>query len=351
MALRSRRGRLALMGAAAIGAALIVPSLASAATAKANWGNFDRSGAGFNTLQPRTVTVSKGDKVTFTLIGFHTVVIPTRGAKVPTIVSPSASANPATSDPAGVPYWWSGTTPLVEFSLAAAMPSGGRVVNGRSMVNSGILNGDAPKFTVTFAKRGTFTVRCAVHPKMQGTVKVVAKSGDTPAKRKARAAKESAAQLATVAALVKKADRTQGPTVLIGPGTTKAEDYAFHPAKRKVATGGTVAFRMTGGSELHTVTFGPKAYVAGLERKLFPTSPANPAFGSEGFLPSDPPAAGPSIVTPTSHGNGFVNSGMLADPGVFPTLPKTFSVTFPTAGTFTYTCLYHPFMRGSITVG
>ena len=351
MALRSRRGRLVLIGAGAVGAALLVPGLASAATAKANWGNFDRSGAGFNTLQPRTVTVSKGDKVTFTMIGFHTVVIPAKGAKVPTIIMPSATTNPATNDPAGAPYWWGGMTPLLQFNLAAAGPSGGKVVNGRSTVNSGLLNGDAPKFTVTFAKQGTFTVRCAVHPNMRGTIRVVANSRDTPAKRKARAAKESAAQLATVAALVKKADRATGNVVSIGPGTKKAEDYAFHPAKKKVAAGSTITFRMDAGNELHTVTFGPKAYVAGVERKLFPTSPANPAFGSEGFYPTDQPTSGPAVVTPTSHGNGFVNSGMLSDRGVSAILPKTFSVTFPTAGTFTYICMYHPFMRGTITVG
>jgi plastocyanin len=351
MAVRSMRGRLVLIGAAAVAAGLLVPSLASAATAKVNWGNFDRSGVGFNTLQPGTVTVSKGDKVTFTILGFHTVVIPKAGAKVPPLLVPSTTLNPATNDPGGAPYWWGGTTPLINFNLANAAPSGGKVVNGRTTVNSGALNGDAPKFTVTFAKTGTFKIRCAVHPNMSGTVRVVAKSGDTPAKRKARAAKESAAQLATVAALVKKADKAAGSVVTIGSGTKKAEDYAFHPANRKVAPGGTVTFSMAGRNELHTVTFGPKAFVQQVSSKLFPTGPANPSFGSEALYPSDNPALGAAAVTATSHGNGFVNSGLLAARGVSATLPRTFSVTFPTAGTFTYICLYHPFMRGTITVG
>jgi plastocyanin len=32
------------------------------------------------------------------------------------------------------------------------------------------------------------------------------------------------------------------------------------------------------------------------------------------------------------------------------TLPRSFSVTFPTAGTYQYSCLVHPEMKGTVTV-
>lgn len=351
MALRSRKGRLVLLGAGALGAALLVPTVANAATAKANWGNFDRSGVGFNTLQPSTVTVSKGDKVTFTILGFHTVVIPKKGAKTPDLTVASATLNPVTNDPAGQPYWWSNVTPIVQVNVAAAAPSGGTVVNGRSTVNSGIIDGNAPKFSVTFSKVGTYTVRCAVHPRMRGTVKVLPTSGDTAKKRLARAAREAKAQLATVKALVKKADKAKGDVVQIGPGTSKAQIFSFHPAKKTVTAGTTVTFKMAGANELHTVTFGPKAYVDGVAKAFFPSSPANLNLGSETLYPTDPPPAGVPVVTPTAHGNGFVNSGALSDPGSPGPLPHRFSVTFPTPGTYQYSCLIHPEMRGTITVG
>jgi plastocyanin len=350
MAVRLTRGRFVLIGAGAVAAGLLVPTAASAATAKVNWGNFDRTGIGFNTMQPGTVTVKKGDKVTFDVIGFHTVTLLGRGAKLPPLFLPSATLNPAQNDPAGVPYWWAGTTPLIQLNGAAAAPAGGTTYNGRKTVNSGVLPGNAPKFTVTFPKVGTFTVRCVVHPRMKGKVRVLpTTASDTAAKRKARAAKEQAAQTKTVQRLVRKADRSKGPVVAIGPGNAKAQAFSFHPADRKVAPGSTVTFRMAGGNEVHTVTFGPKAYVEALAKAAFEGS--GPTVAGEGFYPSDPPTAGIPSLQPTSHGNGFLNSGLLADTGTGIPAPKSFRITFPTAGTYDYICLVHTFMRGKITVG
>jgi plastocyanin len=351
MAVRPRRGRLVLIGAGALVAGLVVPSFANAATAKANWGNFDRSGIGFNTLQPRTVTVHKGDKVQFTILGFHTLVIPKAGAKVPELITPTATLNPATNDPAGQPYWWGGTTPILDVNVPAVAPSGGTVANGRTTVNSGIIEGNAPKFTVTFPKVGTFQIRCAVHRFMKGTVKVVNGTGPSNAALAKRAANEQARQLATAKAAVRKADRASGPVVAIGPGNRKAESFSFEPANRTVAAGTAVTFSMDRGNEIHTVTFGPKAFVVGnVARNFFPSDPASLALGSEAAYPSNPPAAGIPSLTPTTHGNGFLNSGLLADKGEAPNLPSSFTVTFPVAGTFEYHCVVHPEMEGTITV-
>jgi len=348
MAVRSTRGRLALLGAGAAAAALLVPSVASAATAKAQWGDFDRTGIVFNTLYPGTVTVSKGDKVTFTIVGFHTAAFLGKGQKLPAFIGASSTLNPPTNDPGGAPYWWGGTTPLLQLNGAAFAPAGGKVVTGAKTVNSGVLNGDAPKFTVSFPKTGTFQVRCIIHPNMKGTVRVVPRSGDTPAKRTARATKEKAAQTAAVKALVRKADRVTAPTVAISPGTRQAQKFTFEPANRKVAPGTTVRFDMAGGNEVHTVSFGPAAFLNQVAKTTFQGQGVD--LAGEGVYASDPPAAGIPSLTPTTHGNGYLNSGVLADKGVGP-LPRSFRITFSTPGTYRYICLVHPEMKGAITVG
>ena len=53
--------------------------------------------------------------------------------------------------------------------------------------------------------------------------------------------------------------------------------------------------------------------------------------------------------TPTTHGNGFLNSGDPPQHGI-PAGPHCFTVTFPAAGTFAYICMVHPEMQGTITV-
>jgi plastocyanin len=344
MAVRCNRGRLVLIGAGAVAAGLLLPSLANAATAKAEWGAFDRTGIAYNSMYPAKVIISKGDKVAFTINGFHTATFLGKGQKLPAFIAPSSALNPATNDPGGAPYWWGGTTPQLQLNGAAFAPSGGTAVTGAKMVNSGVV----PKFTVRFPKTGTFQVRCIVHPFMKGTIRVVPKSGDTPAKRRARAKKEQRAQAATVKALVRKAVRVTTPTVAISPGIRKAQKFSFEPANRKVAPGTTVTFNMAGGNEVHTVSFGPAAFLTQVAKTTFEGQGVD--LAGEGVYPSDPPAAGIPSLTPTTHGNGYLNSGVLVDKGVGP-LPRSFKVTFGTPGTYQYICLVHPEMKGTITVG
>jgi plastocyanin len=230
------------------------------------------------------------------------VVILAKGAKVPPLTVPSPALNPPTDDPGGAPDWWGGRTPVVSFNLANAAPSGGTVVKGRRTVSSGVVNGNAPKFTVTFARTGTFTIRCAVHPRMSGTVRVVRRGRRIPPRN---------------------AEDRAGGHGHLRDGRPKRDPH------RDLRAGGV---RPEG------------------RRLVLPYSPANPAFGSEALYPSDDPALGPPPVTATAHGNGFVNSGALNDKGAG-TLPRRFTVTFPAAGTDRYICLVHPFMQGTIAVG
>ena len=54
-------------------------------------------------------------------------------------------------------------------------------------------------------------------------------------------------------------------------------------------------------------------------------------------------------LSPTTHGNGFSSSGAL-DLVKAVAAADSASVKFDTPGTYTYYCLIHPFMRGTVTV-
>jgi plastocyanin len=64
--------------------------------------------------------------------------------------------------------------------------------------------------------------------------------------------------------------------------------------------------------------------------------------------PSDPPGT-LAALSPTLHGNGFWNSGVLDTAKATP-LPTSNAVTFTTPGTYNFYCLIHPFMHGTVVV-
>jgi plastocyanin len=336
-------------GACGLAGAILAPAmlLGAPATAQVNEGDFTppKLLTEFNTFFPGRTVIHQGDKVRFTILGFHTLVIPKTGADPAPVIAPTGQVNPAKNDPAGVPYWWVGQ-PALNFNPAAVAPSGGTVATGTKTISSGFLNGDPAKFTVTFPKAGTFQVRCAVHPKMKGTIVVLPAARSVPtAATLARRGKAKLAALNVAAAKNlqrARAHKSPATTVQIGPGVGPLEALAFFPSKNTVAAGTTVKFQMSGVNEFHTVTFGPKAYVDPVERAF--QNNGDP----EGIYASDPPGT-PVSETPTTHGNGFVNSGILLGRG-YPRGPHSFSVTFPTAGVYAYRCMVHPEMRGSITV-
>lgn len=335
-------------GACGLAGAMLAPAMLAAApvTVKVNAGDFSPPVTEFNAFYPGNTTVRQGDKVTFAILGFHTVIFPKKGTQPAPFVIKGRPSTPA-NDPAGLPYWWGGQ-PGLTINPAIAAPSGGTVVTGARTVNSGFLQGNPAKFTVTFPKKGIYQVRCGVHPKMHGTVTVLAAGAAAP--KQARVSRAAAAQKAADVKVAKANLRKarapkQNNVVQIGPGNARVEALDFFPAAKTVAAGTAVTFKMAGVNEFHTVTFGPKAYVDQVEKTF-----NGPTDAPEGTLPSDPPGTAVS-ESPTTHGNGFLNSGVLFDPG-HKNAPGagSFTVTFPTAGVYSYRCLIHSQMRGSITV-
>ena len=228
------------------------------------------------------------------------------------------------------------------------------MVTGATYVSSGsgAPGGPARSFSAKFTKAGTFKYFCLVHPGMTGVVKVVAKSRKVPsAKLDAQSAKLGLAALLKRAKLLAKVK--PGPArVYAGSDAGGVTWLRFFPSTLKVKVGQPVQFVMRAADEIHTVTFGPPAYTTGLETSFAtpvpnPMGPPTITINPLDAYPSDPGA--PAPLTPTSHGNGFENSGILS--GVpSPVQPMKVTFTFGKPGTYHFECVVHPNMDGTVVV-
>jgi plastocyanin len=343
-----------------------VPAVASAARKDVSLGPpraaskaLQKTGSDVNDFFPHQVTIHAGDSVRFVPNNFHTVDLPgTRRSKLP-IVSPTGQAIAGAVDAAGVPFWFNGQQ-NVGFTPALLQPGFGktRSYTGAKAVLSGLPLSNRPKpMTVRFTKAGTFRYFCDVHPGMTGIVRVVGASRAVPtaAADRQTLARQEAATLKTAKALPKSTPPPAN-TVDVGLGARGGVSlFAFVPSTLTVPHGTTVSFRIGARTELHTATIGPgnpgdpkqaSTYLGQVEAG-FNQNPIDPRAA----YPSDPPGT-IAALTPTFHGNGFWNSGVLdqdpATPDSF--LPSSRQVTFAAAGTYQVFCLIHPFMHGTITV-
>lgn len=302
-----------------------------------------------NAYFPQKVTIHVGDTVSF-IRGMmpHTIDIPPLGGHDLPLIVPGAPA--ALNDAAGDPFWFSGKLPSLGLNPALLAPGPTNVsYNGTARVDSGFFLGKsaAPAFNVTFTKAGVFTVFCDVHYGMTGTVVVLPKSKPLPT-----AAQDKAALRGQVMAdlnALKAAAKIKPPanTVSVGSsGPGGSELFAMFPATLHVKTGTVVTFSVSPGTrEVHTVTFGSKAFLTQLLGGFL----AAPAPTEQGLYPSDSPARGPIMLSPTSHGNGFAGTGGLDRDQTTPFGPSA-QVKFTAPGTYYYICLIHPFMHGTIIV-
>ena len=117
------------------------------------------------------------------------------------------------------------------------------------------------------------------------------------------------------------------------------------PATLTVNTGTVVTFKMSKHSfETHTATFGTTAEL----KTLAGAFAGGPQIPPQGAFPSDPTQ--PIPETPTNHGDGFANTGVLDNDPSTTTIPSSGKIQFNAPGTYHYICLIHPFMRGTIIV-
>jgi plastocyanin len=352
----------ALLLGCAIGAVALSPAAAAAKTKQVSMGlptkaavtSFQKLNGDANAFFPSSVTVATGDKVRFTVAGFHNIDFPAAGANPLALFTPTGNKVTGENDAAGAAFWFNGLDTL-GFNPELAPAGFGKTFtyNGSKRVLSGLPLVDNPKpVSVRFAKAGTYRYFCDIHPGMIGTVKVVKKRGAVPgAKADARAVKKQvAAGLKTLKTI---SQTTVGAeTVQVGgAGKGGVESFDFFPASPAVKVGTTVTFTMpVGSTEAHTATTGPgniedpASYIGALAAGF-----EAPAIPGAALYPSDVPGQTAASLTKTLHGNGFWNTGVIDAVDQSPP-PASNKVTFAEAGQFDFYCLIHPFMKATVTV-
>jgi len=345
-----------------IGAAVAVLALPGAAQAAArsvymgpppaSQKSLDPTGSDVNAFFPTTVSVHKGDVVSFVAAGLHTLDMPVSGGPLP-LFSPTAD-KVSLLDAAGSPFWFNGQPELAFTKGLLPARFGRTVTKGPMRILSGVPFGIKPKpLKVRFPKAGNFKYFCDLHPGMVGTVKVRAKT--TPVPSASAVALRVKQQVASALKIAKSLATTTTPPVdSVSVGAEGAEGvsyFGFLPENLTVPAGTTVRFFMpNGSSEEHTATFGrgdvddTTSFLGSLARSL-----EQPDADARALYPSEQPGEPPAAMSPALHGDGFWNSGALDAVPPSP-LPVSGTVTFDTPGIYPYVCLIHPYMKATVTV-
>lgn len=346
-------GRRVGVALACLGATLAFAASASAKT-QLVWAGGDPGfqqtigqnfGGEANDFFPRTATIHVGDTVEWQgmSFGFHSIDLPGRTGNDLPLILPQGPIS-GVNDAAGNPFWFNGL-PNLGFNPALFAPIGGNTYNGSERVASGLPLGPPSSFKVTFTKPGVYEYFCDVHYDMHGFV-VVKGAGDSVPSQAQTAASVANAEARDLRIAARLDQTTPGPNhVSVGAGGEQnVEILAMFPSTLNVSRGTTVSFelpKLTG--ETHTATFGPGRY-----RDILAQSFTGATIDPRGAYPSDPPPM-PIVLTPTSHGNGFANTGAMDRDSGTP-LPASNRITFNAPGVYQFECLIHPFMRGTIVV-
>jgi plastocyanin len=312
-----------------------------------------------NDFFPHGVTIHVGDKVRFVPTGFHSVDLPKKGKAPLPLITPTGTLVSGQNDAANQPFWFNGTLPNVAFTPALLKSSFGKTLKyrGTRRILSGLPLGPPKPLTVKFTKAGTYRYFCNLHAGMTGVVRVVRRARRIPARQGAKRLvkaqlKRDLKQARNLVA------RTSVPanTLDVGAssGRSHVEYYGMLPGSLTVKQGTTLTFRM--GPKItdnHTASFGtddPGAQPPGTGylTTLAKTFQGIGPFDPRAVWPSDPPTA-TAALSPTTHGNGFWNSGVMDTVKGGP-LPPSGKLTFNTPGTYHYYCLIHTNMKGTITV-
>jgi plastocyanin len=295
-----------------------------------------------NAFFNQRTTINVGDTVSFHLNGFHTVDLPGKStADLPLIVAGKTVTG--ANDAAGSPFWFDGKVPSLGLNPQLFGRSKSKTYNGTARVDSGAAS--SKPFNVQFTKPGVYKFFCDVHPGMIGYVVVKPQGKAIPSSKQAAAAtvKQATADIKAAAVLLK--IKQPADTVSLGESTPSGvELYSMFPASLTVNAGTSVTFQMSAHSrETHTAAFGPVSDLKKLAKTFQGAS-----FSPIGTYPSGPTQ--PLSLGPTSHGNGFVNTGALDRDPSTKTIGPSSRIDFTTPGTYHFVCLIHPFMQGTIIV-
>jgi plastocyanin len=346
----------------------------------------------FNDFFPRSATIATGSSLQFANEGFHTAtLLPTSWSvaadnDVNGVVS--ADTDDSALNPNGTTKALENIGPLLPVPMqgcgTAETPC---VFDGTSIVSMGApLAGPPAPFVVTItAPPGTYVFHCRVHPGMAGSLTVVAAGAPgttTSASADAAAASQATADVAagmaaeTAASKASTSKRANGTT--LWKLTVGTSDPAGHvavldmlPRKITIKPGDAVVWRPLDRNEPHTVAFAAGGLPAaipmcegagGKDAPAVPTvnPPKSPLdFACNGGPVDEFEFTGGNGVTRITSPQTVSDSGIVAyrteaagyDVPATAALSK-WQVSFAGAkpGTYTYVCLIHEGMSGTIVV-
>jgi plastocyanin len=286
-----------------------------------------------------SITINVGDTVTWTM---------DPNGSPHTVTFPGGEPEPPFGD---APGQRPGEINIFPAPFASAGPSGPNAqYNGRGRASSGFPMGpESATYTLTFTQPGAFTYFCEVHPGMEGTVNVQPQGSalaETPDQAKGRGAAELTATIGRANSLSARVvtERAGNPgqavnAVLSGYNGGNASVLRFLPSTLTVNRGDTVEWTQADLQEIHTISFlSGQAPTDPTDVRPNPNGPPTVVVKADVAQPR-----GGSIYT----GTGYVNSGVLG--WISGDYAWAVRMDAP-PGTYTYMCLIHPFMQGSITV-
>jgi plastocyanin len=304
---------------------------------------------------PDFITVSVGDTVTFVqkTHELHTV---TFGAPSPL---PKVFLNQRMTNIIANPLVFQASPP-------APIPTSGTAVaisatfDGKSYVNSGVLQTPGDTFSVKFTKGGTYQFVCLFHSSsMSGTV-VVRPAGssifqtqsdiDNEVIQASAGIEQSGSDFLNglvLPSVINNADGSRTFTVLAGAGDeTRGFDfmYFFGGSSLTIKAGDKITWTVDKNTPgmMHTITF-----LSGVNEPDFIIS-QSPSSGSSPLI-VNPVVENPSPLPAIPYtGTGYYNSGLLIS-GV---TPQNYTLMFTKPGKYDYICVPHDMMgmKGTITV-
>lgn len=286
----------------------------------------------YSTFFPSTIKASPGDSIVFrnrSSQAPHTITfgVEQDRSNQPPVVLPNGTESPVVTEPC---FAEGGATAKLTSCPSKTLPA----YEGDGYWNSGFLvpavAPEGPKETTLeladSIEPGQYRYLCVLHGPMVGVLEVVEEGDREPTDAVTETADE---QLVEVRA---DADEIRDPevdanTVAAGWSGGVTAVNRFLPETIEVKSGSTVTWDAFSDYEPHTVSFGPnfKAGVPG-----------------PGQVPSGPKSG-------EAYTGGEASSGMFGKAGgPFP--PGPYKLSFPRAGEYTYVCVLHPGMQGTVKV-
>jgi len=322
--------------------------------------------ASFNAYFPSTVSAHPGDTVKFTstftgaphTVTFGTVVdtalkaADTAGQNAPELKLVPSFNPPTPGDPipvAAEPCATDDAPPLTgECGTSRELPD---FTGKQAYFNSGWL-ADKETFSLKLAgdiAPGSYRYFCLIHRlNMEGTLTVV--DADTKLPTGAEVKKTAEDELNTLAQGLKdavaSAQPPAGANVQAGVGSATIKNASadeFAPKQVSATVNTPVVWSVRG---RHTISFNPPAAAhLALKRGDDGVVKANTAATAPAGGPGQT-AGATAIDGGTWDGTGYHSSGGIAAQQA----PVTYSLTFTKAGTYSYECVLHPGMTGTVNV-